>query len=208
MNLHILGPGFSTFVRSVRIYCEEKRLTYTYGMTLNEEPISWGSEALREYHPFGKVPVLIHDDAHVFETLAICKYLDAVFPNRTAIAPLADHIRIEQWSSALITCVDTTLVRNYILPIAGPNRATTFNPQKLEAARLAAKRILAILDEQLESGPYLCGRHWSVADALLTPMLDYLASTGEHASLLDELRHLPDYLERMRTRPSACVVLQ
>lgn len=34
MPLHILGPGFSTFVRGVRLCCEEKRLAYSYGMSL------------------------------------------------------------------------------------------------------------------------------------------------------------------------------
>ncbi|RRU76003.1 glutathione S-transferase family protein [Stutzerimonas xanthomarina] len=208
MDLHIFGPGFSTLVRSVRLYCEEKGLTYTYGMHLNGCPISWRSEAHRALHPFGKVPVLLHGSTAIFETMAIFRYLDATHPERSPTHTLAPTMLLEQWASALVTSVDASLVRNYILPIAGPNHSITRDTETLEIARLEAEQTLAILDTQLGEHFFFCTEHWSIADALLTPMLDYLMLITEPAGLLSQWPRLRDYLERMRTRPSGCAVLQ
>lgn len=208
MELHIFGPGFSTLVRSVRLYCEENQLSYTHGMSLEERPISWRSDEHRAYHPFGKVPVLLHGDIHIFETLPICRYLQTVF-----VAPIPEHdlatqTLVDQWSSALITSVDTALVRNYILPLAGPDRPKTLDVQALTAARLKAEETLAILDSQLGERPFICGACWSMADALLVPMLDYMALISDSASLLAKQPRLMSYLDRMRNRPSGLAVLQ
>lgn len=208
MNLHVFGPAFSTFVRSVRLYCEEKELAYTCGMSLSGQPISWKSEAHRALHPFGKVPVLLHDGTQVFETMAICRYLDAMVPSPVGSLTLAHQTLVEQWSSALVTSVDAALVRNYILPIAGPNRTVMMDAKTREAARLEVAQTLAILDAQLREQPFLCGEHWSMADALLIPMLDYLARITEPVSELSAWPRLTGYLERMRARPSTCAVLQ
>jgi glutathione S-transferase len=208
MDLHIFGPGFSTLVRSVRLYCEEKALSYTYGMSLDGHSISWRCDEHRVLHPFAKVPVLLHADRHVFETSAICRYLDAVFPGRTPAHDFATQTLIEQWSSALVTSVDAALVRNYILPLIGPSRPKTLDPQALAAARLEAERTLAILDSQLGECPFICGELWSMADTLLVPMLDYLALITDPASVLGQYPRLMNYLERMRSRPSGCAVLQ
>lgn len=39
------------------------------------------TEKIRQYSPSGRVPVLIHDDLIVWETLAICEYLSEIFPD-------------------------------------------------------------------------------------------------------------------------------
>lgn len=207
MELHIFGPDFSTLVRSVRLYCEEKGLSYTYGMSLKGYAVDWRSETHRRYHPFGKVPVLFHADAHLFETNAICRYLDTAFPE-SSLQPFEIPIRtlVDQWSSALVTSVDKDLVRDYLLLVAGPNRPTIIDPATLASAELQVEATLAILDAQLDEHPYLCGEHYSLADALLTPMLDYLAMIPAP----DWLGHWPRlgaYLSRMRARPSGRSVL-
>ena len=208
MNLHIVGPAYSTLVRSVRLYCEEKGLTYTHGMSLNGRPINWRSDDHLAIHPFGKVPVLFHGDTSIFETTAIFRYLDAVYPERRPPLSLATETVIDQWTSALVTSVDASLVRAYIVPLAGPNRPVTIDAQTLAAAQLAAERTLAVLEVQLGEQPFICGARWTMADALLTPMLDYLALITEPASLLSERPRLTAYLDRMRSRAAGQVVLR
>lgn len=51
---HILGPEFSSFLRAVRLYCEELGINYTYGLEVNRKHITLGSEELKQYHPFKK----------------------------------------------------------------------------------------------------------------------------------------------------------
>lgn len=208
MNLHILGPGFSTFVRSVRLYCEEKGLTYTHGMTLQGQPVEWNSETHRAYHPFGKVPVLIHDGGYVFETNAIFRYLDAAFPERSHLpSDLAARTEIDQWSSALATTVDKHVVRSYLLVVDGPVPQKTVVPNALARAEARVEAMLAILDRQLGERPFLCGERYSSADALVTPMLDYLTTIARPVNWLDAWPDLYAYLERMRARSSGRAVL-
>lgn len=208
MSLHILGPGFSTFVRSVRLCCEEKKLTYSYGMTLHGKPFDWRGETHRAYHPFGQVPVLFHEGKHVFETYAICRYLDAVFPDRALIpTDLAAHTEIDQWCIALTTSVDECLVRNYLLLVAGPNRPKEVDTASLARSEMKVESTLAVLDKQLGEQAFICGNDYSVADALLTPMLDYLADVSRPAGWLECWPRLRSYLDRMRSRPSGRVLL-
>lgn len=39
------------------------------------------SAKIRQYSPSGKVPVLIHDTQHIWDSLAICEYLVEMFPD-------------------------------------------------------------------------------------------------------------------------------
>lgn len=208
MKLHVLGPGFSTLVRSVRLYCEEKGLVYSYGMDIDGIAVAWRSEAHLACHPFSKVPVLFHGSTQVFETTAICRYIDAALSAGASAYDFRTRTLIDKWSSALVTSVDASLVRGYILPIAGPNRPSSLDKEKLARAQLAAEKTLAILDAQLGNQPFLCGEHYSMADALLSPMLDYLARISEPASLLDNQPRLERYLMNMRNRPSGLAVFQ
>lgn len=205
MSLHIFGPGFSTFVRSVRLYCAEKGLDPSHGMTLDGTPVNLQDARHLALHPFGKLPVLIHGGRRVFETTSICRYLDAAFPE-SSLQPADAGLRaeVDQWSAALALYADTCLVRRYILPLAGPKRARVeLTPRELAHAQAEANAMLTLLERQLDGREYFCGARYSMADALLTPMLDYL-------------RHLPDglqvasalaaYAQRMGERPSARVL--
>lgn len=208
MALHILGPEFSTFVRSVRLYCEEKRLAYSYGMSLRGQPIDWRGETHRGYHPFGKVPVLFHGDRHVFETNAIFRYLDAVFPERAyPPADLATRTEIDQWASALATSVDQFLIRNYLLRIAGPAPVERLDPPMLAEVESNVESTLKLLNAQLGERSFFCAERYSVADALLTPMLDYLSRIPRACNWLEPWPRLGNYLGRMRARQSGRVVL-
>ena len=204
MKAHVLGPSFSTLVRSVRLYCEEKGIVHSYGMDVDGTPVAWRSEAHRAYHPFGKVPVLIHGSKRVFETTAICRYLDDAFP----AGVVGDRTLIDQWSSALASKVDAHIVRSYILPIIGPNSPGLPDQLALAKAQSLAEQTLTILDLQLGDQLFFCGDRYSMADALLTPMLDYLEQITVPASLLDKQPRLLSYLTRMRNRPSGFAVLQ
>lgn len=78
-QIHIFGPQFSTFVRSVQLCCEEKGIAYTVGTCVNDQNVEFKGAQHLEWHPFGKVPVLLHGDRHLIETASICRYLDAAF---------------------------------------------------------------------------------------------------------------------------------
>lgn len=206
MTLHIFGPGFSSLVRSVRLYCLEKGLDATFGMALNGQSVGLRSDEHRVLHPFCQVPVLIHGERHVFETISICRYLDHAFPSGISVS-LADTVLVEQWASALASTVDRYVVRDYLLKVAGPRPDPNFGTEALSQARRRVNETLVVLEEQLGEKAFLCGADFTVADALLAPMLDYLSRLpgGEWRVPTKRLDH---YLTRICKRPSGLAVLQ
>lgn len=207
MALHIYGPAFSTLVRSVRLYCLEKGLTVGSGMSVDGRPVPLHSAENFALHPFGQVPVLLHDGNRVFETLAICRYLDRAFPD-SSLEPedAASRTLVDQWASALITTVDTRLIRRYLLQVAGPRVAEPLAGPALAQAEQAVDRTLAVLEGELGEWDFLCGVRYSLADALLTPMLDYLTRMPGREWLAGR-SGLAAYLQRLRQRPSGHEVL-
>ena len=87
----IYGPGLSTYVRTVRLVCEEKGAPYE----LVEIDIMQGAHKTPEHlarHPFGRVPAFEHDGFKLYETSAITRYLDAVLPG-PALTPAIPKAR-------------------------------------------------------------------------------------------------------------------
>ncbi len=207
-KLHILGPDFSTFLRSVRLYCEELGLNYTYGPELNGKIIPLKSNELAQYHPFKKVPVLFYDEKPIFETTTICRFLDNISPTKKLLPkdPLANAL-IDQWSGALSTYIDNILVRQYVLEFAfpkGPNNSIRTNI--VEKLLPDVIEILNLLDKQLSNNTFFCGNTYSMADAILTPMLDYVVQTPYAEQLFINTPNLITYLTRMKERPSGKTV--
>lgn len=203
MTPYLFGPAFSSLVRSVRLYSLERGLDLPCGLAPAGQPVAWRSEAHLALHPFGQVPVLLHGERHVFETLAICRYLDQ---HLLAAVDTLDHPQRDAWTSALLTTVDTRLIRRYLLRVAGPRPDPLFTDAEQERAAAEVSATLAVLDRQLGGSAFLCGPDFCLADALLAPMLDYLERLPEPRWLAAWPR-LAAYLTRLRERPSGQAIL-
>jgi len=208
MTLHVFGPAFSTLARSVRLYCEEKGLAYTHGLVLDGVHVQLRSPEHMSLHPFGKVPVLLDGEARVFETTSICRYLDAAFPD-TSLQPSEPLLRaeVDQWSGALALYIDEVLIRGYLLLVASPVLRASPTPSAIAEAADAVAEIFKLLERRIEGRKFFCGANYSMADAILTPMLDYLQQLPASAVWFKENAQIADYLQRMRDRPSARAVL-
>lgn len=203
MTPYLFGPAFSTLVRSVRLHALEGGLELPCGLAPGSQAVAWRSEAHLALHPFGQVPVLLHGEQRVFETLAICRYLDRqLLPPREAV----DDPEQDAWASALLTTVDTRLIRHYLLRVAGPRPRPYQTPEEQQRAVAEVDATLAVLDRQLGDRGFLCGSRFGLSDALLTPMLDYLERLPEPRWLATWPR-LDAYLARLRARPSGQAIL-
>ncbi|QNQ97621.1 glutathione S-transferase [Pseudomonas oryzihabitans] len=201
MTPYLFGPAFSTLVRSVRLHALEQGLALPCGLAPDGQAIAWHSEAHLALHPFGQVPVLLDGELRLFETLAICRHLDRRLSPERGGNPEQDA-----WSSALLTTVDTRLVRRYLLRVAGP-RPTPFRTLEEQQRALAdVDATLAVLDRQLGDQSFLCGADFSLPDALLAPMLDYLEPLPDLHWQTTRPR-LAAYLDRLRARPSGQAIL-
>ena len=192
-------PG-SPYVRSALLGLQEKGAPHrlaAMGMGDGKSP-----EHLAR-HPFGRIPVIDHGDFQLYETQAILRYLDAVYPGAPLLpadpraAARANQIcGIVDWY--LFPQVTATIgFQRIILPMMGGRT----DEAAAAAAVPNAERCFAVLERFAAGKPFLVGEAVSIADLMLAPQLDFLAMTPEGAKLLGGTALLP-WLERMRSRPS------
>ncbi|MBR0850079.1 glutathione S-transferase N-terminal domain-containing protein [Bradyrhizobium diazoefficiens] len=68
-ELEIMGVPFSNYVRSIRMLCEEKGVTYKLTPSRPQSP------EVKAIHPAGQIPVMRHGDVTLFESKAIATYI-------------------------------------------------------------------------------------------------------------------------------------
>ena len=197
----VYGVPGSPFMRAVLVGLEEKGAAYRL-QALSPPEIK--SEAYLKRHPFGRVPAFQHGDFALYETQAILRYVDAVFPEpplqpaeARAAARMNQIIGINDWyffPKAAATIVFQRIV--------GP---ALFGMTADEAVCAAAVPVARVCVEELErligSQPFLAGDRLSIADIMLAPQLEYLAATPEGRPMLDGTR-VAAWLARMTSRPS------
>lgn len=208
-QVQIVGPQFSTMVRSVQLCCEEKGIDYTLGLELDGNAIAFKGDQHFTLHPFGKIPVLVHGEQHLFETAPICRYLDSSFSG-AALQPDDPYQRaqVDQWCQAITCYFDPILVRKYLLEFAFPKgEKGAIRMDKVAEKQPEVIKALAQLEDVLGDTAFFCSDQYSLADALLTPILDYLKTLPHADSLMAPDSKLTAYVERMRTRESGQKVL-
>ena len=146
-------------------------------------------------NPMGKVPVLVHGDAVVSESAAICAYLAEVCSDANLAPPLSDgpaRAAYLRWIIFSAGCVEQAFVD------------LKYPRQKEFSANFAGwgdtERVLHTLNTALKDNPYLMGKTYMVPDILI----------GRHIQLLTRIDMLDintvpvlaDYLTRLTERPA------
>lgn len=208
-KLHIFGPEFSTFVRTVMLCCEEKGIAYSVGMEVNGQEIAFKSEQHFAWHPYGKVPVLLVNGCPLFESGAICRYLDAVYDSAELLPGDAwERALVDQASSEIALYHYDALIRDLVLEFYFPKgEGGSVDMAAVEAALPAAQASITRLTEMLGAQAHIAGEHYTLADAMLIPVLDYAAELPVADRLFAEAGTLTDYLGRMREREASMKVL-
>ncbi|HEV2365580.1 MAG TPA: glutathione S-transferase family protein [Caulobacteraceae bacterium] len=157
----------------------------------------------RALHPFAKVPVLEHGEVVIFETLAICHYLDRRFPG-PALQPVdcLGQARMLSWISAY---------NAYVFPplnlLVKERYAASFRGEEPDAEAIANLTAaldlpMATIETALERHSFLVGEHFTLADAFLLPMLHIAAFGPEFSEALAARPAARAWLGRVRARPS------
>ena len=193
-------PG-SPFMRSVLMGLEEKGQSYTVQAMGPGD--SRGEEHTRR-HPFQRVPVLDHGDFRLYETQAILRYLDDLFPeppfepsDPKAAARMNQLVGINDWY--LFPQVSVAMVFQRII---GPAlMGLTPDEAVIAAATPKARVCMAEIERLLGDGPFLAGTRLSIADLILAPQLAYFGMTPEGREMLMDTK-LERWLARMNESPS------
>jgi len=197
-TLEIIGFPASTYVRAVRMACEEKFVPYELKLTTLHSP-----EVLA-IHPFGKIPVLRHGDFELCESKAIATYVDRAFDGPPLFpAEPRDLARAEQFVSLVNTMMDHIFVRTYLFAYLFPKTADG-KPDRnaIDAVTPTMREHVGILDKAVAATGHLAGKQYSFADMNLMPILYYVWQFPEAGDAIAKAGHLAAYYERHAARPA------
>jgi len=197
-ELEIVGGARSNYVWTCRIACVEKGVPYALGSAMPHSP------EVDAIHPFGKIPVMRHGEAKLFESRAICAYIDRNFEGPALVpAPSLLAAQVEQWISLINTEIDLLLMRQYVsgyffpgTPDGKPNRA------RIDAALPKMAAHFAVLDRGVGTTGFLVGDGFTLADAFVLPILYYTSRLPESKAMIDKTRNLNAYLAKQMARKS------
>jgi glutathione S-transferase len=195
----VYGVPGSPYLRSALLGFEEKGVAYRL------RPMGFGETKTQEHltrNPFGRIPVVDHGDFRLYETQAILRYLDDLYPapplcpkNPRAKARMNQLAGISDWY--FFPKVSATIAfQRFAVPMMGgtPDEAV------IAAAKPDAVNCVQAI-EGLIGDVYLTGEEISIADLMLIPHVHYFALTPEGKEILREGK-LQRWVERMRRRPS------
>ncbi|MGO9547131.1 MAG: glutathione S-transferase family protein [Rhodomicrobium sp.] len=188
--------------RRVRVFLAEKGIEVPF----ENVDITTGahqSPGFTALNPIQRVPVLILDDGTaISETLAICRYFEALHPEPSLFGRTPLEIaRIEMWNRRAEL--------NYLFPAAQvfrhlhPSMREYEKPQIpawAEANKPRVAEILHIFDEALGKTQFLAGDRFSVADITAMITTDFLKPA--RLAIPDDATNFKRWYAEVCARPS------
>lgn len=193
-------PG-SPYVQAALLGLEEK------GVPWRLAPLGPGEHKAPAHlarHPFGRMPVLEHGDFRLYETQAILRYLDRLFPH----PPLTPtDPRAEARMNQVIGVTDWYVINHISAPIAfqrlvAPRFGLPVDEARLAEALPRAAVCMAELSRLLGGQAFMAGEALSLADLMLAPQMEFFSQTEESWPMFAGHPNLAAWTERMAARPS------
>ncbi|GAA4036659.1 glutathione S-transferase family protein [Parerythrobacter jejuensis] len=196
------SPNPAPNPRRVRIFAAEK------GIELPSKEVSiiareQKSDAYLKINPRGQTPSLETDDGAVItESVAICRYLEALHPDPPLFGTTALEIaQIDMWcrrvEMVLMAPVGAVWVHTHPYTAKIPGRMVEYG----EANRPRVEEAFRFFDTSLKDSEFLAGDQFSMADILLLTTMDFAAFVGCGAP--QDCAALAAWHETVSARPSA-----
>lgn len=197
-TLTIIGPQFSTFVRTIELICRYKNIPYKITMEHESKVIEFRDEQHLKLHPFTKVPVLIDGEFVLPESHAIASYLNDKYDLGLFPINPEEKAQVIAWSSMISQYVYQHLISQYILELKFPKGEDgEVRIDVINQNRSLAQNTLQKLESQVNDQGYFIGNDFSLCDALLLPILTYVYAIPEPFTVHQNTPKLAKYLDRM-----------
>ena len=189
--------------RRVRIFLAEKGISVAFEeRDLMQDELK--SVAFTQLNPMQRVPVLVLDDGTaISETLAICRYFEALTPEPSLFGQSAlQQATIEMWQRRVELGLFFHIAQ--VLRHLNPKMSHLEVPQVAawgEANKPKVDAALVILDQQLALNPFVAGADYSVADITALVALDFMPAAKLQVS--ETYTHVLRWHKAVSARPSA-----
>ena len=175
--LHGFAP--SSYVRTARMALEHKGVDYEL------VPLEFGSDAHKAIHPFVKMPAMQHGDVTLFESSAICHYVDQAFEG-TSLTPAdaTGAAEMEQWISAVNDYFYGPFIQDFVIQrLVAPTRGQEPDEERIAAALPIVRERIDIIEQHLGGRSWLAGDMFTLADCFLAPIFFYAGISPEGGEL-------------------------
>ncbi|XP_074311225.1 putative glutathione S-transferase [Silene latifolia] len=187
----------SLFGMRVRIALAEKGVEYEY----KDEDLRNKSELLLKMNPIHKkIPVLVHNNKPVCESLNIVQYIDEVWTDKSPLLPSDPYQRAQArfWADFIEKkTYDRTM------------KIWTSKGEEQEVAKKEVIEHLKVLEEQLGDKPYFGGDTFGYVDVLLIPFYSwfYILETEGNFKIEESNPKIIDWAKRCLQRESVAKTL-
>jgi glutathione S-transferase len=195
--------------RRVRMYLAEKGLTVD-SVQVNLRQGEHFQAEFKARNPALIVPaLLLDDDTLITETMAICRYFEALHPAPALFGASArEQALVEMWSRrcelegflAVAEALRNSLDRFRDRALPGPRNYAQI-PALAERGRQRTRAFFDDLETRLAQSPFLAGDSFSVADITCFVTVEFAAWIEERPG--DQHPHLKGWHAMVAARPSA-----
>ena len=200
--MKLYGNPLSTCTRKVLTVFAEKNAKFDF-VVLDFMKGEHKSPEHLARQPFGVVPSFEDNGFALYESRAICRYLDeALDGQKLSPATAKDRGMMEQWIS---------VEQSYFTPAAMKILYQTLFAQMfgragdeaiLKEGRDAIAKPAAVLDKHLSAGSdYLVGSQFTLADICYLPYIEYLFA-AKQGDVITDHKHLAAWWSRCSERKS------
>jgi len=195
----ILHHGWrSSASRRVRLCLEEKSLSYD-GHVVDMAKLEHHSAEYLKINPLGVIPTLIHDGRPLHESGTICEYLDEIYPD-PPLRPDTPYERalMRNWIRHIDGLIHNLIIFNWrhhlqkvaqqwsdeelaerLKHVPSKERQESwlrvarkpYTEEERDAARAKLVQLLDKMEEALNSGGWLVGNAYSIADIAAVPFV-------------------------------------
>ncbi len=168
--MKLIGSLTSPYVRKVRIVMAEKKLDFQ--LVLEDV---WGSDAILESNPLGKVPCLVMEGSDaLFDSRVIVEYIDTLSPvGRLMPERGRERAEVRTWEALADGVLDASILARLEMTWKGRSdgeRSQAWVDRQLSRVDAA----VAAMSRGLAAKPWCTGIHMSLADIAVGCALGYL----------------------------------
>ena len=162
--------------RRVRIFFAEKGLPLPEVVPVDLARKEHRTQAFARLNPAQSLPVLLLDDGTALaETMAICRYVEALHPEPALFGRDAkEQAIVEMWNRrielGLFACVAAVFRHSHPAMAELEDQV----PEWAAANRGRVDGHLRLLEDRLAAGPFLCGEALTVADITAGVAIDFM----------------------------------